>query len=153
VIRIGLDTNILAYLAGIDRGPLDKDRIEGSRALMHRLVGRADVVVAVQAAAELFVVLSRAGATRSEARDIVAAFTAGLERTGTTPEAFENALDLAAAHQLQMWDALILSSYGEAGCSLVLSEDMQHGQRFGALTVVNPFREPLHVALAGITPA
>lgn len=37
------------------------------------------------------------------------------------------------------WDALIVASASHAGCGFILSEDLQAGMRFGALTVVNPF--------------
>ena len=36
------------------------------------------------------------------------------------------------------WDALILAAAETAGCSYVLTEDFQAGQRFGDLTIVNP---------------
>jgi predicted nucleic acid-binding protein len=41
---------------------------------------------------------------------------------------------------LPYWDALIVASAEATGCTHLLSEDFQAGQRFGALTVVNPFR-------------
>jgi predicted nucleic acid-binding protein len=150
VIRVGLDTNILAYLAGVDRGPHDRDRIDQSRTLMIQMAGRAEVCIATQAAAELFVVLTRAGASRPEARDIVSDMTNGLERIGATPETLDRALDLSVTRQLQLWDALILTSYADAGCTLMLSEDLQHGQTVGSVTVVNPFKEPLHEMLTAV---
>jgi predicted nucleic acid-binding protein len=39
------------------------------------------------------------------------------------------------------WDALILESALKAGARRLLTEDLQHGQRIGDLTVENPFRE------------
>lgn len=38
------------------------------------------------------------------------------------------------------WDSLILASAETAGCAYLLSEDFQAGQKFGNVTVVNPFR-------------
>ena len=38
------------------------------------------------------------------------------------------------------WDSLIVAAAEAAGCSFLLSEDFQEGRKFGALTVVNPFR-------------
>jgi len=43
-----------------------------------------------------------------------------------------------AAH-LSWWDALIVGAAEIAGCSWLLTEDLQAGQRFGTVTVVNPF--------------
>jgi predicted nucleic acid-binding protein len=40
---------------------------------------------------------------------------------------------------LSWFDALIVSAAQQAGCDVLYSEDLQHGQRFGSLRVVNPF--------------
>lgn len=51
------------------------------------------------------------------------------------------ARDLARRHELSFYDALIVASACQAGCRVLASEDLQHGQRFqGTLTVRNPFR-------------
>lgn len=44
------------------------------------------------------------------------------------------------AAQINFWDALIVAAAEQSGCRWLLSEDFQAGQRFGAVTVVNPFR-------------
>ena len=49
------------------------------------------------------------------------------------------ALALARDHGLSIYDALIVASAIEAGCDTLFTEDMQHGRKFGHLTVVNPF--------------
>ncbi len=45
--------------------------------------------------------------------------------------------------RLSYWDALIVESALEAGAGMLLTEDLQHGQMFAGLRVVNPFREPV----------
>jgi len=47
---------------------------------------------------------------------------------------------LARGRGLSVHDALIVAAAQDAGCPLLLSEDLQHGQKFGTLTVANPFR-------------
>jgi predicted nucleic acid-binding protein len=42
---------------------------------------------------------------------------------------------------LPYWDGLILASAEATGCTYLLSEDFQAGQRFGDVTVVSPFRQ------------
>ena len=37
------------------------------------------------------------------------------------------------------WDALIVAAAEVAGCGYLLTEDFQAGQKFGDLTIVNPF--------------
>lgn len=61
MIRIALDTNILAYLAGVARLPADAPKVAQVRSLMAGISEQVQVLVPVQALGELFVVLSRAG--------------------------------------------------------------------------------------------
>lgn len=50
------------------------------------------------------------------------------------------AVEIARDHTLTFYDALIVAAALEARCHLLLSEDMQHGQQLGDLTIHNPFR-------------
>ncbi|MEQ1883122.1 MAG: PIN domain-containing protein [Burkholderiales bacterium] len=52
------------------------------------------------------------------------------------------AVVLARDHQLSVYDALIVAAAMDAGCQRLFSEDLQHGQKFGVLTIENPFRRP-----------
>jgi len=45
-------------------------------------------------------------------------------------------------YKLSWWDTLIVAAAQRADCRTLLSEDFQDGQRFGDLTVVNPFATP-----------
>jgi predicted nucleic acid-binding protein len=49
------------------------------------------------------------------------------------------AIDLHRLHGFSFWDALILRMAKQAGCRLLLSEDMQHGQEIDGVKIVNPF--------------
>jgi predicted nucleic acid-binding protein len=50
----------------------------------------------------------------------------------------------------QFWDAMILSAAADAGCTLLLSEDMQNGFVARGVTVVNPLADAPHPRLAGL---
>ncbi len=50
------------------------------------------------------------------------------------------AAQLQRRHKISWWDALIVCSAVECGCSILWTEDLSDGQRFGSLTVRNPFR-------------
>lgn len=50
-----------------------------------------------------------------------------------------SAIGLAWQFRLSFWDSLILEAALESQCRLLLTEDLQHGQRIGSLTVENPF--------------
>jgi predicted nucleic acid-binding protein len=68
----------------------------------------------------------------------------------TSPTVMLAAADVATDHQLGIWDAVILSTASEAGCRLLLSEDMQEGFTWGGVTVTNPFASVQHELLAAL---
>jgi predicted nucleic acid-binding protein len=49
------------------------------------------------------------------------------------------AIDLHRLHGFSYWDALILRCAKQAGCRVVLSEDMQHGRVVDGVRIVDPF--------------
>jgi predicted nucleic acid-binding protein len=52
----------------------------------------------------------------------------------------EAAWAVESRFKLGFWDALIVAAAQQQGCELLLSEDLQHDQRFDAVRVVNPFK-------------
>ena len=52
----------------------------------------------------------------------------------------DGAWALQDRYALSYWDALIVSSAQQQGCRFLLSEDLQHQQRFETVQVLNPFR-------------
>ena len=51
--------------------------------------------------------------------------------------------------QLAWWDALIVAAAQRANCSWLLTEDLEDGQRFDELVVVDPFRHAPEEILDG----
>jgi predicted nucleic acid-binding protein len=49
------------------------------------------------------------------------------------------ALDLQQAHRISYWDAAIIAAALELGCHTLYSEDLNHGQKYDSVTVINPF--------------
>lgn len=52
---------------------------------------------------------------------------------------YRNALDIRARYRFGFYDSLIVAAALSAGCSRLLTEDMQHGQRIEDLEISNPF--------------
>ena len=52
------------------------------------------------------------------------------------------ALHLQARYRLSWYDSLIVAAAIQAQCDLLLTEDLQHGQKFAGLQVENPFLSP-----------
>lgn len=42
-------------------------------------------------------------------------------------------------HGLSFWDAMQWATARQAGCTCLITEDMQHGQRIGGVELINPF--------------
>lgn len=49
------------------------------------------------------------------------------------------AIGLHRIHQLSFWDAMILRSAQQLGCTLLYSEDLNPGQTVGDVMIRNPF--------------
>ena len=58
-----------------------------------------------------------------------------------TADIHARAVKLARDSTLSFYDALVVAAADAAGCRVLLTEDLQHGRKFGGLTVENPFRE------------
>ena len=140
---ISLDTNILVYFEGINGH--DKQRA------ILRLLGQLPkdaVGVPLQALCELHRVLrKKTKLTAIKARSAVIGWTDAYPTIETTQRAMLVAMDLCAQHQVVIWDALIMAVSADAGCRVLLSEDLHHGFTWHGLTVINPFRIPMHPLL------
>lgn len=56
-----------------------------------------------------------------------------------TTATFLRALAIHARYQISHWDSLILAAACEMNCALVYSEDLNPGQDFDGVEVINPF--------------
>ena len=54
----------------------------------------------------------------------------------------ERAWILQERHSLSWCDALIVAPAQTCQCKVLLTEDLQHGQEFGAVRVIDPFASP-----------
>jgi len=133
--RVFLDTNVILYAD--DRSAGDK-RLRALD-LLSDLVSKSLAVVSTQVLQEYFVVATRKlGVPPEVARAKVDAL-AQLDVVLIRPEIIVAAIDLHRLHSLSFWDALIIKCASVAGCSRVLSEDMQNGVSIDGVVVVNPF--------------
>jgi predicted nucleic acid-binding protein len=48
---------------------------------------------------------------------------------------------LQSEYQLSFWDAQVVQSAASLGCKQIFSEDLNHGQVYGDVQVINPFKE------------
>jgi predicted nucleic acid-binding protein len=134
-VRVALDTNVLAYAEGVN----GEDR-KGAALLILREFAEHEVMVPAQALGELFVVLTRkARRDAADARGAVLGWSDSFPLIDTTPAVILEAMELAATHRLGFWDAVMLAGAAQAGCRMLLSEDMQDGFTWRGVTIQNPF--------------
>ena len=100
---------------------------------------------------ELFrVLVGKGDCSRAAARAAIVTWRDTYATPATTQVTMLAAMDLAADHDLSIWDAVILAAAADAGCRLLLSEDMQDGFAWRGLTVANPFADRRHPLLTAI---
>ena len=142
-MKVALDTNILAYIEGVN-GAARK----ASAAEMVARLPAGDTYVPVQVLGELFLVLVRKAKYKAaSARAAVFNFLDIFPSIETSPSVLTAAADLSVDHGLDIWDAIILAAAASAGCRLLLSEDMQEGFTWNGVTVANPFSAKRHELL------
>jgi predicted nucleic acid-binding protein len=125
-----LDTNIIVYLMS---GDLAKASMAES------LIDSAGVI-STQVLNEFTSVARRKLALSwPETEEVLQALKANLEVVPLTLSIHERAVALACAHDLNIYDASIVAAALENGCDVVVSEDMQNGQAFMGVRIVNPF--------------
>ena len=56
-----------------------------------------------------------------------------------THELVETAWALRKRFRISYWDAAIIAAAKERGCDMVYSEDLNHGQVYDGVKVINPF--------------
>jgi len=142
-VRVALDTNILAYAQGVNGDVMKKTAL----GLIGALPAGA-IVLPAQILAELFQVLIRKGLlTPSQARVAILSLCNTFPVVETSLPVLLGAAELAVSHRFSFWDGLVLASASEAGCRLLLSEDLQPNFTWNSVTVANPFAPAKHPLL------
>jgi len=96
-------------------------------------------MVSTQVLIELFNVLTRKQLMPStHAKVLVTAYT-GWAVVPSDVSLVTAAIEKSIQHQLSIWDSMVIEAALRGGAQTLLTEDMSNGQRFGSLTVVNPF--------------
>ena len=125
------DTNILVYL-------VSSDLRKASRS--EELLASGGMV-SVQVLNEFVSAASRkTKLTFTGIREILAHVRAICAVRPMDVETHELGLDIAKRYRYSIYDAAIIAAALRAGCTVLFSEDLQHGQRIDGLTVQNPYR-------------
>jgi predicted nucleic acid-binding protein len=133
-----VDTNILVYaMAGDDpkRSPVAQD-------LLRKLMLNRSLRTSTQVLQELYVTLTRKGKSpmppESALRyvDHIGAWPVAV----TDFKSVRRAIELSMSAMVSFWDALIIVAAEGSGARILYSEDLQAGQKFLGVRIVNPFQ-------------
>jgi len=136
--RFFLDTNVFVY--SFDRSVPAKAR--RATQLIRKAVATRKGIVSYQVAQEFFNVALRRFAqpmTVAEAEQYLATVFRPLMAVHSSQALYGAALGLSGRYHLPWYDSLVVAAAIEGKCSLIYTEDLQHGQRFENLRVENPF--------------
>ena len=136
--RYFVDTNILIYAHDRKAGL----KHERARQLVEHLWTTGQGALSTQVLQELCVNLRRRVAHPLASDEIAKLIEDYLswEIVVNTPQAIVAALGIEARYKVSYWDALILRAAESCGAAVLYSEDLSHGQRYGAVEVVNPLQ-------------
>ena len=133
-----LDSNIFIYSVDT-REPVKKSI---ANELIRSLVIEGDAVISYQVIQEFFHWALIKGPTKMLHNDAQAYLIATFRPLQIVPPStalVSDAIRIQERYRLSWYDSLIVSAAQQAGCHTLYSEDLQHGQQFGAVTVKNPF--------------
>jgi len=133
--RFTLDANLLVY--SVDNAAGTRHRL--AREIVDRAV-ECGCWLTLQALGEFYVAATRKGmAPPVEAAAQAADWLDVFPTVAASPAAVRAALAEAAAGRTSYWDALLIATAAEAGCTAVLTEDMSDGSVLSGVRVHNPF--------------
>ncbi len=139
--RFFLATNIFVY--SFDRGSAAKSR--QATQLIRTALKIQKGIVSYQVVQEFFnVALQRFSQPMKfdEAEQYYSTIFRPLLSIHSSHALYLEALHLQARYRLSWYDSLIVAAAIQAQCDLLLTEDLQHGQKFGGLQIENPFLLP-----------
>ncbi|HEX7795501.1 MAG TPA: PIN domain-containing protein [Vicinamibacterales bacterium] len=133
-----VDTNILMYAHDTSAG----DKHKRAKALVEELWRERTGVVSTQVLQELAVNLrgkARRPLDAKSTREVITDYLTW-QVVVNSGESILEALDFEARYRISFWDALVLQAANASGVAALYSEDLSHGQTYGSVRVVNPFR-------------
>jgi predicted nucleic acid-binding protein len=133
-----VDTNILLY--AVSTVPEEQSK---SRAALSALENE-DLALSVQILQEFYVQATRGAKldrlSHQQATLLIESFLR-FPVQEMTLKLLRAALAAKERFRISYWDAAIIEAAREIGCDTILSEDLNHGQDYGGVKVINPFRK------------
>jgi len=131
-----LDTNVLVY--AYDASHSAKQRV--AQGLVRRAVA-GEIVASTQVLAEFCTTLLHKLSPPLPPEDVVTILDtlSPIRLIAADGGMIRRAIEARAAYGLHFWDGMIVAAAERAGCERLWSEDLNAGQNYFGITVVNPF--------------
>jgi len=135
VSKIFIDTNILVYT--LDQKNIEKRDM--ARKIVKKVVESHQPVISTQVIKEFYVVASnKLKADPIIVKNIIHNFH-NMEIVNNDLDLIEQAIDISILSTLSFWDSLVIAAAEKANCEYVLSEDLNSGQNYRGIKILNPF--------------
>ena len=132
--RAFFDTDVLFYMYGSDIAKQHAAKaIFGSCSSTGRMLLSTQVVQEFYAAG-----LRKVGIPRPKLKEMISGLL-DLPLVIVDPSHITGAIENEERYQISFWDGLILAAAAAGGAEILYTEDLNHGQRYGAVLVQNPF--------------
>ncbi len=134
-----LDTNVFVYHVDAT----DKAKHAIAERIVREGLLAGTTCISFQVAQEFLNVATRKfrrPLTPELAREYLDTVLAPMMKVPASVGLYQRALDVQARWRFGFYDSLIVAAALAAGCTRLLTEDLQDGQRIEALTIENPFR-------------
>lgn len=117
----------------------DEDRHVRSRLILKRVIDLHQAVISTQVIKEFYVVATtKLKCDPVILKNIVHNFH-NMEVVNNDLELIEQAIDISVISRISFWDSLIVAAAEKANCQFLFSEDLNPGQTYRGVMVVNPF--------------
>lgn len=130
------DTNIFLYVVSV----APEDAPKRQKAI--DLISACDFAISVQMMqefADAALRKKRLGVTPAEVQTMLEELAANYPVLSPTPGLVFLALEFSQRFQIRNYDAAILAAAQQLGCQTLYSEDLNHGQTYDTVQVINPF--------------
>jgi len=130
--KIFIDTNILVYSVADDMR---------KRSAANSLLLQDGIVTSPQVISEFIVVTIRKRILEQyKSVEYAKKFLSVFHIAPMTADTVASALNIMTKYHFSYWDSLILAAAIQSMCSIVCTEDLQHGQQIeNQITIINPF--------------
>ena len=134
--KIFVDTNVFVYAYSDD----DILKHKTAKKLLQNDLTEDFVIVSTQILNEFYSVMSKSKSSHQEIASYVKEIAKQTYVKVVTIESIELCLKIKEKYHFSWWDSLVLTSALENECSVLYSEDLQHGQIIeSSLKIINPF--------------